>query len=76
MERLEKVLKNVREDSDFNSSKDFIEDGLLDSFDIVTLVEEIEEEYDIELNGSDIIPENFKNMESILELIHAREVGE
>lgn len=72
MERLEKVLKTVREDSDFGSSKDFIEDGLLDSFDIVTLVEEIEEEYDIELNGSDIIPENFKNMESILALINMR----
>ena len=58
MEVLE-VLKNLKEDVDFESSTDFIEDGLLDSFDLVNLVTELEDAFDIEFRGVDIIPENF-----------------
>ncbi len=68
MEVLE-VLKNLKEDVDFESSTDFIEDGLLDSFDLVNLVTELEDAFDIEIRGVDIIPENFVSLESITELV-------
>lgn len=63
------ILKNIKEDVDFENSKDFFEEGLLDSFDIMVLVEAIEEAYDIEISGADILPENFKSVEAIEELI-------
>lgn len=63
------VLQNMKDDVDFESSKDFIEDGLLDSFDIVTLVGELEEAFDIEISGRDIVPENFVSLESIEEMV-------
>ena len=63
------VLKNMKDDVDFESSKDFIEDGLLDSFDIVTLVGELEDAFDIEISGRDIVPENFVSLDSIEEMV-------
>lgn len=63
------ILSNVRSDVDFGNSKDFIEEGLLDSFDIVTLVEELEEHFGIEISGSDIVPDNFTTVESIEKLV-------
>ncbi len=63
------ILKSIKEDVDFENSKDFFEEGLLDSFDIMVLVEAIEEAYDIEISGADILPENFKSVEAIEELI-------
>ena len=63
------ALKRVNEDVDFESSEDFVEDGLLDSFDIVTLVEELEDEFGIEIGGTDIIPENFVSVKAIEALV-------
>ena len=63
------VLQNMKDDVEFESSKDFIEDGLLDSFDIVTLVGELEDAFDIEISGRDIVPENFVSLESIEEMV-------
>lgn len=63
------ILSNVRDDVDFANSNNFIDDGLLDSFDIVTLVEEIEEKFDIEMKGSDIVPDNFISVETIEKLV-------
>lgn len=63
------ILQNMKDDVDFEGSKDYIGDGLLDSFDIVTLVGELEEAFDIEISGRDIVPENFVSLESIEELV-------
>lgn len=63
------VLKSIKEDVDFENSTDFIEDGLLDSFDLVNLVSELEDVFDIEIRGVDIIPENFTSIETITELV-------
>lgn len=68
MEVLE-VLQNLKDDVDFESSTDFIEDGLLDSFDIVHLVGELEDAFDIEISGRDIVPENFTSLETIQEML-------
>ena len=63
------VLRNLKEDVDFENSADFIEDGLLDSFDLVNLVSELEDAFDIEIRGIDIIPENFISIEAITNLV-------
>jgi len=68
MEILE-ILKELKEDVDFESSKDFIEDGLLDSFEIVELVSALEDAFEIEISGRDIVPENFVSVEAIEEMI-------
>lgn len=59
------ILKNLNDDADFENSKDFVEEGLLDSFDIVNLVGALEDELDIEISGRDIIPDNFVSVEAI-----------
>lgn len=63
------ILMGLKDDADFENSEDFIEDGLLDSFDLVNLVAELETEFDIEIKGSDIIPENFVSIKKISELV-------
>lgn len=63
------LLNSMNEDADFESSENFIEDNLIDSFEIVNLVFKIEKFFSIEISGRDIIPENFVNINSITNLI-------
>ena len=63
MEQIYKILEDIRPEFDF------IEDGLLDSFDIVTVVSEIEAAFGILIDGLDIIPENFQNITTICEVV-------
>lgn len=69
MEQIEKILNELRPEFDFANSENFIEDGYLDSFDIVSLIAMIEERFNVSIDGLDIIPENFKNCEAILTLL-------
>lgn len=68
-EQILNILNALRPEFDFTSSTDFIEDGMLDSFDIVSLVSEIEENFDVVIIGEDILPENFSSVEAIYNLI-------
>jgi acyl carrier protein len=69
MEKIDDILSTIRPEFDFHSSQDYIEDGLLDSFDLITLVSELDNAFNISIDGMDIIPENFKNMNTIAELV-------
>lgn len=60
------ILEELRPEYDFVHSDDFINDGLLDSFDVVTLVSELEDTYSIIIDGLDIVPENFASIAAIL----------
>lgn len=60
------MLKDIRPEYDFTASADFIGDGLLDSFDMVTFVSELEDSFGIVIDGLDIVPENFATVETIL----------
>ena len=64
-----RMLEEIRPDTDFSASANFAEDGLLDSFDIVTLVTMIDEKYGVDVDGREILPENFSSVESIAALI-------
>lgn len=69
MEKIFNMLAEIRPEHDFKQSEDFIEDGLLDSFDLISLNSMLEEEYQITIDALDIVPENFCSVEAIAELV-------
>lgn len=69
-EQIIKILTELRPEFDFSQEGvDFIEEGMLDSFDIVTLVDEIETAMGVAISGMDVVPENFCNIEAICQTI-------
>ena len=69
MEELMNILDELRPDVDFETETALIDDGILDSFDIVTLVNEIRDAFDVEIKPSDLIPDNFNSAKAIQALI-------
>jgi len=69
MERLLEILEELHSDIDYSSCDTLVDDGILDSFDIVSLVTEINDEFDVKIPASEIIPDNFNSAESLWELI-------
>lgn len=69
------ILEEIRPENDYTMSDDFIGDAFLDSFDIITLVSMLEEEFDIVVDGLDVIPDNFCNIDSIVELVEKTKEG-
>ena len=63
------ILKEIGNGDNFENSVDYIGDGLIDSFGVIALVGALEEAFEIEIDGGDILPENFNSMEAIIELI-------
>lgn len=63
------ILTGIRPEFDFSASDAFIADGMLDSFDLLTLVGSLEEAFGIRIDGQDIVPENFANLAAIENLI-------
>ena len=55
-EKVLSILKEIRPEFDFEESDNFVEDGYLDSFDIVTLVSELETAFDVVIDGLDVLP--------------------
>lgn len=69
MEQLLKILKNMHPDVDFGVEDDLIGNGVLDSLDIVTLITEINSEFDVSIPAEEILPENFNSAEALYALI-------
>lgn len=69
MEEIMKILTDVRPDVDFANEKKLIDDGILDSFDIITIVSEFNETFDIDIDVEDLEPVNFNTVEAMAELI-------
>jgi acyl carrier protein len=59
----------LRPEFDFNDEIDFVEEGMLDSYDIMSLVSELEIMYGIIIDNMDLLPEHFSSLESIEALI-------
>lgn len=68
-EKILAILQDIRPEIDFTDSEDFIEDGYLDSFDMVVLVRTLNKEFNILILGKDVMPENFMNIEAILNMV-------
>lgn len=71
-EKLLKILTETCPGVDFQQETALIDDGILESLDIVTIVSEIMDEFEVELNVEDLLPENFNSLEDMLELIESR----
>ena len=69
MKTIVEVLTAIRPEFDFTTSQDFVGDGMLDSYDIVTLVSDLDAAYGISISGLDIVPENFQNIASFQKLL-------
>ena len=69
MKTVLEVLKGIRPEFDFTTSEDFIADGMLDSFDVVTLINELDQSYGISIAGTDVLPENVRNIAAIKQLL-------
>lgn len=69
MREIYTILKELRPEFDFMESSDFVEDGFLDSFDIISLVSTLEEKYAIKIDGLDVVPDNFCSVDAIVGLI-------
>ncbi len=69
MKTVSEILKEIRPEFDFTTSNDFINDGMLDSFDMMTLVSALDKNYGISIQGTDIVPENFMNLQTIEALL-------
>ena len=70
MEKMMEILKGVRPDVDFVNEKKLIDDGVLDSFDIISIVSEFCDAFDVEIDVEDLEPENFNTVEAMFELIN------
>ncbi|MCP9612818.1 phosphopantetheine-binding protein [Coprobacter tertius] len=63
------ILNELRPEFDFSETVDFIESGMLDSFDVINLVNELDNRFGISIDGIDVLPENFSSVESIMGLL-------
>lgn len=73
MEALMEILKNLHPDVDFETCTTLVDDRIIDSFDIVTIISEINDEYDVVIPAEDIVPENFNSAKALYELIQRLE---
>ncbi len=69
MEKLLELLKGIRPDVDFENETALIDDGILDSFDVVSIISEIDDVFGVQIRINELDPENFNSVEAILNLI-------
>lgn len=69
MEKLLKILNDLHPEIDFENNDSLIDDGILDSLDIVSLVTEIYAEFDVTIPAEEIVPENFNSAQALMDLI-------
>jgi acyl carrier protein len=71
-EELLEILTDCCPDVDFEHETALIDDGLLESLDIVTIVTDLTHRFGVEINVDDLLPENFNSVDAILELIRSK----
>ena len=69
MDKLIAILEELHPDVDFNTEDALIDGGILDSFDIVTLVAEIDAEFDVQIPAEELIPDNFNSAKALYALV-------
>lgn len=65
------ILTEIRGDVDFENETKLIDDNILKSLDIVAIVGEFNDEFDVEISVEDLVPENFNSVDAMVELITA-----
>ena len=69
MEKLLEILQRVRPDVDFKNETLLIDDGILDSMDVVSIISEFDDEFGVQVRINELIPDNFNSVEAIWNLI-------
>lgn len=69
MDKLLEILKGIRPDVDFENETELIDDGILDSFDVVSIISEIDDAFGVQIRINELEPENFNSAEAIWSLI-------
>ena len=75
MEELLRIMSEIRPDVDFAASTRLIDDDILDSFDIISIVSEVNDAFGIEINVNDLLPENFDSAEALYALIQKLQIS-
>lgn len=73
MEMLLEILRGLHPEVEFESCETLIDDKILDSFDIITIISEVSEEFDVTISAEYIVPENFNSAKALYELIQKLE---
>ena len=69
MQKLINILEEIKPGVDFNICKTLVDDGVIDSFDIISMISELNDEFDISITAVDIVPENFNSAESLYAMV-------
>ena len=73
MDEIIEILEEMHPDVDFEQEKKLIDKKILDSFDIVTLIAELSNAFDVSIPAEEIVPENFNSAQAILNMIERLE---
>lgn len=68
-EKVMDILMDVRPDVDFENEKKLIADGILESFDIMSIVAELQDEFDVKIRPKDLVPDNFNSVDAMVAMI-------
>ena len=69
MEKLLEILNDIQPDADYETCTTLIDDEVLDSFAILSIVGELEEAFDIEITPVHIVPENFNSVQALWDMV-------
>lgn len=69
MEQLIEILEDIQPDADYENCTTLIDDGILESFAILSIVGELEDEFDISITPAEIIPENFNSAKALWAMV-------
>ncbi len=70
MNELLEILREVKPGIDFETETSLVDDGILDSLDIISIISEVSDEFDVKIPPEEITPDNFNSAEAIMELIN------
>lgn len=74
-EKILEILNDINPDIDYMSETELIDGGILDSFDIVSLVNDLKSTFDVNITVVDLIPENFNSVQAMVNLITKLSTG-
>ena len=69
METLLEILSDLHPDVDFETEDRLIDDKILDSFDIISIISEVADQFDVTISAEYIVPENFNSVDAIEALV-------
>jgi len=72
MDKIVKILEEIKGGVDYMNETALISDGIIGSFDMITLIFKLNEEFGIEIGVEDVVPENFETVESIFKLVESK----